>query len=231
AQGGLFTIAHPVRLGSPVCTGCGWDWPVAPRSVDLWEIFSDGSPRASDPEPSLVFWQRLLMAGGRAAPVAAGDVHSVVAAERVRPATYVYSGGAGTTSIVQALAAGRLFASAGPRLDFWLEEEADGATVTRARAIAGQVAGAGRRWRPRFDVAGLDAPAGLRVLLRGLFPSAPPAGERAVVPTDLGPDGFVADLRWADPLPATGEHLLCVYAEARTADGTLQAVTAPIWMA
>src|SRR5438067_1762741 len=26
AQGGLFTIAHPLRLGSPLCSGCTWEW-------------------------------------------------------------------------------------------------------------------------------------------------------------------------------------------------------------
>src|SRR5207248_8683017 len=43
-QQGVVCIAHPARLGSPICSGCGWSWPIEPRSIDLWEVFSAPQP-------------------------------------------------------------------------------------------------------------------------------------------------------------------------------------------
>src|SRR5207248_2049905 len=145
AQGGLFTIAHPLRLGSPLCSGCTWEWPVAPRSVDLWEVFSGGSPPDGEPEVSLRFWQRLLAAGGHVAPVAAGDVHSFLAASAPRAATYVYAARHEPWAILTALRARRLFASRGPLLDVWLEGEG----ARRSLLVGGRAMASGR-WRPRF---------------------------------------------------------------------------------
>src|SRR5204862_5023507 len=40
AEGGLVCVAHPAALGSPVCSGCAWEWPTSPGSIDLWAVFS-----------------------------------------------------------------------------------------------------------------------------------------------------------------------------------------------
>ena len=119
ANGGLLCVAHSAALGSPICSGCAWAWPVRPASVDLWEVFS--APRPSSEVP-VELWRQLLAAGGHAAPVAAGDVHSTSAAARLRTATYVYASDRSAQGVIEALRERRLFASAGPRLDFWLED-------------------------------------------------------------------------------------------------------------
>src|SRR5438270_3894454 len=118
AQGGLGCVSHPAALGSPICSGCTWAWPVQPASVDLWEVFS--APRPSSDVPAEL-WRQMLAAGGRAAPVAAGDVHSTSAAARLKPATYVYASDRSTAGVIEALRAGRVFASSGPSVDFWLQ--------------------------------------------------------------------------------------------------------------
>jgi hypothetical protein len=104
-QGGVISVAHPASEGSPVCSGCTWEWPVEPSGVDLWEVFSAPRPYA---EAAIDQWRDLLARGGRAAPVAAGDVHSVAAAIRPRPATYVYARERTTASVLDALRAGRV---------------------------------------------------------------------------------------------------------------------------
>jgi hypothetical protein len=110
AQGGLVCVAHPAAQGSPVCSGCTWEWPFEPTGVDLWEVFSAPRPYA---ELSLTLWQDVLARGGRAAPVGAGDVHSRAAAARPRPATYVYAQERSATGVLEALRAGQVFASSG----------------------------------------------------------------------------------------------------------------------
>jgi hypothetical protein len=118
AEGGLVCVAHAAALGSPVCSGCAWEWPIAPRSVDLWEIFNASRPNADVP---LAFWRQLVQDGGTAAPVGAGDVHSVAAAGHARIATHVYVRERSTAGVLEALRARRLFNSRASRIDCWLE--------------------------------------------------------------------------------------------------------------
>lgn len=145
AEGGLVCVSHPAALGSPVCSGCTWAWPVQPASVDLWEVFS--APRPSSEVPAEL-WRQLLAAGGHAAPVAAGDVHSVTAAARQKTATYVYARDRTQAGVLEALRERRVFASAGQSLDFWLEDAAG--TV----ALVGSQVGPGE-WHPCFEAGGL----------------------------------------------------------------------------
>jgi hypothetical protein len=107
-QGGLVCVAHPAAEGSPVCSGCTWEWPVEPSGVDLWEVFSAPRPRTHDIAWRL--WQDLLARGGHAAAVGAGDVHSVAAAGGPRAATYVYAEERTAASVLDALRAGRVSA-------------------------------------------------------------------------------------------------------------------------
>ncbi len=120
ADGGLLCVAHPAALGSPVCSGCTWEWPVQPASVDLWEVFSAPRPNY---EVSHELWRALIAAGGHAVPVAAGDVHSTSAAAKHKTSNYVYVRERSLAGVIDGLRARRIFASNGPRLDFWLEDD------------------------------------------------------------------------------------------------------------
>ena len=117
ARGGVLSVAHPTALGSPVCSGCAWDWPIESASVDLWEVFSAPRPMS---EVALVLWRQLLQRGGRTAPAAAGDVHSRAAAASRRAATYVFVRSATREGVLDALRSRRVSAGGGPALEFWL---------------------------------------------------------------------------------------------------------------
>jgi hypothetical protein len=179
--GGLVCVAHPTRLGSPLCSGCAWEWPLDPTLIDGWEVFSAPQPRAPHPEVALALWRQQLGAGARCMPLAAGDVHSVGAASAERPATYAYVAERTPQGVLDALRARRVFASRGTRLDFWLE-------AGQQTALAGSCVEAAD-WCARV---------------------APEAGARIVeVATPGG---------------------RCLYAVLCGADGSLEAVSAPIWM-
>ncbi len=143
ADGGLLCVAHPAAFGSPLCSGCAWEWPVRPASVDLWEVAS--APRASS-EVSLALWRQLIAAGGHAAPVAAGDVHSISAAARQKASTYVYVRERHATGVVEGLRQRRVFASTGPRLDFWLEDDDGNVGLVGSRVSLDQ-----GHWTPRVS--------------------------------------------------------------------------------
>jgi hypothetical protein len=141
AEGGVLCICHPAALGSPVCSGCTWTWPIQAASIDLWEVFSASRPHVGVP---LALWRQRLESGGYIAPVAAGDVHSAAAAARQKIATHVYVRERSQAGVLDALRQRRSFASDGTRLDFWLERP-DG-----ARALVGSRVGAGD-WTPRLS--------------------------------------------------------------------------------
>ncbi|MGI9145858.1 MAG: CehA/McbA family metallohydrolase [Chloroflexota bacterium] len=141
AQGGLLCVSHPAALGSPMCSGCAWNWAVQPRSVDLWEVFSAPRPRSEIPAE---LWRQLLASGGHAAPVAAGDVHSTSAAARLKIATYVYARERSPAAVIAALRERRVFASNGPRLDLWLEDSSGNVAPVGSRVGPGD-------WVPRLS--------------------------------------------------------------------------------
>lgn len=142
-QGGVLSVAHPAALGSPCCSGCAWEWPIEPRSIDYWEIFNDPGP-----DVPLAMWRELLGAGGRVAPAAAGDVHSVAEAARPKQATFVYARSRDVHGVLEGLRQRRVSASLSSPLEFWLENDADGAV-----ALAGERVSDGS-WKPRVAGAG-----------------------------------------------------------------------------
>jgi hypothetical protein len=90
-------------------------------------------------------WHNLIAAGGHAAPVAAGDVHSTTAAAQAKTSTYVYVRERSPAGVIEGLRQHRLFASTGPRLDFWLDNDAGDVGLVGSRLAGGQ-------WRPRVSV-------------------------------------------------------------------------------
>ena len=200
AQGGLLQVSHPTRLGSPACTGCAWEWPVSPSSLDLWEIFSGANPVHPHSALSALFWRRLLDGGGHATPVAAGDVHSRAAAAAARPATYVYASESSASAVLDGLRAGRLFSSAGQRLDLWLEGP------SQQPVLVGERAPAAHSWRARIDVEPGDGYTTRLVFNR--------RGQIQLLPSGA----MVAGPGWVYAEVVDGS------------EGSPRAVTAPIWM-
>ena len=76
AQGGLFTINHPVLDLGEVCIGCAWVHPV-PADVDGVEIATGGYSQSGFifADDARDFWDALLDDGAHLAPVGGSDDH------------------------------------------------------------------------------------------------------------------------------------------------------------
>jgi hypothetical protein len=144
AQGGVLSVAHSTALGSPVCSGCAWDWPIEPTSIDYWEILRAARLNTDAP---LELWRQLLARGGRIAPCGAGDVHSVSAASARRAATHVFVRDRTSEGVLEGLRAQRTVASEGPPLELWLEHP-DGRVALVGERVVGD-----EEWTPRCESA------------------------------------------------------------------------------
>ena len=114
--GGLACVAHPFRFGSPICTGCHFDYRIRdPWLVDLIEVWSgECPPDAKDSAPSLALWQRSLDAGARTAAVYGRDWHR---REAIAPVAVTLMGVEGEITVPKALEAlkrGRTAVTMGP---------------------------------------------------------------------------------------------------------------------
>jgi len=174
---GVTGIAHPFEFGSPLCTGCYWDFKVRDWSlVDYLEVWSEPDPHGRlKNHLAFEWWTDLLNRGVRVTAVSGRDWHGPDAGP-VRPAvTWLgLAGGTVTTGAVQdALRAGRSWVTLGPRLD-----------VSLARA--GRVYGLGDAVEPGPYVIAVSVtppPPGGRVRLAGSAADPrdlPAAGEIAL---------------------------------------------------
>ncbi len=120
SKGGVAGAAHPFALGSPMCTGCYWDF-----NVRLWddisfmEVWSGPSPW-SQPSRGRTFalWNDLLDRGCHIAGTFGRDWHSDPAAGEAFACTWLGSERAFLTGdgMAGALKNGRVCVSAGPLL-------------------------------------------------------------------------------------------------------------------
>jgi hypothetical protein len=139
--GGLFVIAHPMAVGDPVCTGCDWRYaemmPGTARVVEIWNGPWTGS---SNNEGALALWYAWLGRGLRVAATAGSDAH---ASGRIAFGTgrnVVHADDLSARAILEAIAAGRLYLSAGPRLELAtgavVRLVADGDVAAESPAVA-----------------------------------------------------------------------------------------------
>lgn len=76
-RGGMVGIAHPYELGSPMCTGCFWDYHVKKwENVDYIEVWSKPFPPSkSANERAFSLWTGLLDKGYHLAATYGKDWH------------------------------------------------------------------------------------------------------------------------------------------------------------
>jgi hypothetical protein len=76
-QGGLVGIAHPFRIGSPMCTGCFWEFEVSDwKQVDYIEVWSGLFPSIRrNNARAFEMWTDLLNKGYRIAATCGRDWH------------------------------------------------------------------------------------------------------------------------------------------------------------
>lgn len=86
-DGGVVGIAHPFDPGSPICTGCHWDFDVKNwHHIHYIEIWNGEFPELSPfSERAYAFWKEKLMTGAPIFPAAGRDWHRSFQ-KRSRPA-------------------------------------------------------------------------------------------------------------------------------------------------
>jgi hypothetical protein len=119
---GVVGIAHPFNVGSPLCTGCYWDFKVQNwNNVDYIEVWSEPFPHAHF-KNALAFqwWTSLLNQGHKIAAAAGRDWHGLdKGRDLLTTATYLglRDGLISAAAVKDALSAGRSFVTCGPVLD------------------------------------------------------------------------------------------------------------------
>jgi hypothetical protein len=118
---GIVGIAHPFEFGSPICTGCHWDFKVTDWSgVNYIEVWSEPFPQTRLKNRfAFEWWTELLNRGHRLTASAGWDWHGLDGKPVLPAATYLglKDGKTGLSSVKEALRSGRTFVTCGPVLD------------------------------------------------------------------------------------------------------------------
>ncbi|QQO09137.1 CehA/McbA family metallohydrolase [Breznakiella homolactica] len=123
---GVAGIAHPFSVGSPMCTGCHWDFNVGNwENVSYIEVWSEPFPH-SEFKNDLAFrwWTDLLNQGHRLAATSGRDWHGPDKRDVLTTATYLglEEGQITSETVKDALRGGRSFVTCGPLLNFLVTE-------------------------------------------------------------------------------------------------------------
>lgn len=122
-QGGIVGIAHPYSFGSPICTGCHWDYTISDwNQIDYMEVWHETMPSMKNHNvPAFKQWTELLNKGYRISATAGRDWHRSNPDDTL--AAYTYIGLPETASppalsdIIAAIRKGQLCLSMGPLLE------------------------------------------------------------------------------------------------------------------
>lgn len=122
-QGGIVGLAHPYRIGSPICTGCFWEYRIRDwHDVDFMEVWSTLIPSVKrDSQRAFALWTDLLNQGYRITATSGRDWHDTRPDDDPLPAvTYIgveeVTGASLQMQIVEALRRGRVAVTMGPLL-------------------------------------------------------------------------------------------------------------------
>jgi len=133
ALGALAGLAHPYRVGSPMCTGCYWEYEISDwRDINFIEVWSGTFPSVSSSnQRAYALWTDVLNQGFRMTATCGRDWHASGAEQELIAVTYT-SG----TNPAQAIAEGAVSISMGPLLK--MEAIAgDGRVYQLGQAVAG----------------------------------------------------------------------------------------------
>lgn len=120
-SGGIVGMAHPYRIGSPICTGCFWEFNIEDwNDMDYIEVWSGTFPSIkTDNDRAYRLWTDKLNEGYRIAATSGRDWHAQVQTDEPVSVTYLdIDDGEETVTnrAVRALAAGRVSVTMGPLL-------------------------------------------------------------------------------------------------------------------
>lgn len=131
AMGGVFIIAHPNDVGTPICTGCKWEYAdIDLDLVDAIEIWNGRWAGSVDKNPkSLQAWQTMQEGPHRIPATCGADYHQTGEWGEGIPITYVYASELSAPAVLEGVRQGRVILSSGP----WLRlQVSDGAESERA---------------------------------------------------------------------------------------------------
>ena len=211
AAGGLFIIAHPQDIPSPVCTGCRWEYEDFDLDLaDGVEIWNGGWRGSNDKNPkNLQLWRDLQHDARRLPATAGSDFHNGLEWWKTAPVTYIYAQNRSPAALLEGIRQGRMVLSSGP----WLQFQVSAASESPAVEIGGTLAAPARR-----------------VLVTAEWEKAPPGAELAL----SNRRGSL----WRKPVSAAGAMKEWVEAnpddslwvELYGASGDLLAITNPIYI-
>lgn len=206
ASGAVFVIAHPFSPGDPICTGCDWRYtemmPGNAHAVEIWNGLWNGD---SDNERALAQWYGWLNAGHRLAATAGTDAHGPAPAEAHPGFNVVHAAARSERAILNAVRAGRLYLSSGPTMSFIAE------TPAGVAQIGDRLPDGPATLHARWDAGPAHGQA--RLIVDGAAHATAAAGAHG-------------EARWELP---RGDGRWCAL-ELRDGDGTLLAVTNPIFL-
>ncbi|MBQ6502789.1 MAG: CehA/McbA family metallohydrolase [Flexilinea sp.] len=126
AADGIVGVVHPFEMGSPMCTGCYFDFKVKNWDlIDYIEVWSKGNPTERYETPlSLKMWTDLLNEGHRITITAGRDWHWDDPAKH-SAATYIglENGVVSAETIRDAFRCGRIYLTCGPKMDIQGEQD------------------------------------------------------------------------------------------------------------
>ena len=136
AADGIVGVAHPFEVGSPMCTGCFFDFKIQNwDAVDYIEVWSKHSPTTRFDNPlSFAMWTDLLNRGYRLAVTAGRDWHWETEKQHAA-ATYIglEDGIVSAETVRDAFRNGRTYITCGPRMDITVIQ--DGSIFTIGQSV------------------------------------------------------------------------------------------------
>lgn len=125
--GGLVGIAHPFDMGSPICTGCHWDFQVQDFNlVDYIEIWNSNGPQEKlESQAAFDFWLSKLNQGYQIAASTGRDWHRPDDDQDNMGVTYLELDGPHLTrdNFKSSLAKGAFYISLGPEVHFQITNQ------------------------------------------------------------------------------------------------------------
>lgn len=125
AAGGIAGIAHPFSIGSPICTGCHWDFHIEDyHLVDFIEVWNRLNPDDDfRSQQAYEMWVDLLNQGYRIACSAGRDWHRMEAANDHTALTYVGAENQSEAAILASLKTGNFYISLGVKMTVVLQKD------------------------------------------------------------------------------------------------------------
>jgi predicted metal-dependent phosphoesterase TrpH len=126
AKGGVAGMAHPFRIGSPICTGCYWEYEISDwHEIDYIEVWSGTFPSIKkDNLRAYQLWTEQLNKGYRIAATSGRDWHTQTETEDPISVTYLgLEDGEDSlrNQAVKAISQGRVSVTIGPLITMEIE--------------------------------------------------------------------------------------------------------------